>query len=265
MNKRLLFAILVSMVILLSSTSMVYADVISGNDFIFEHVNKTQRISEHEYIANGPSGYVSAKKRPGADEETIKYENGEVIIISHVYLHKGEYWGTWLYHGVAVDGWVLMDCVLRAYSLYDFNNEYETSFYTYTGSYDAVLSAEKLIIWQWPGSEREKRVVDNPSHYANYHSSYLKEYTYMDNEGREWGYAFLDGWFCISDPENLTNIPAFYPAPEPMKWSPDDMDWSPDGEAAWPLLTIIVVALIAILAVAVFMIHKSMPKSGSAT
>jgi len=90
----------------------------------------------------------------------------------------------------------------------------------YTGSYDAVLSANKLILWEWPGSDREKRIIEN-----NETISKLANvvYAYKDKDGREWGKtSYMEGWICLSDPEN-SKIPAFYLGSEPIHWLPNDM------------------------------------------
>jgi len=258
MIKRILALFIIALLLIPQAT--VYADVIFGNEFLFEHADKTKRITKNEFIANGPNGYVSAKKEPGSDEEVYMYENGEVIILSRTYLHKGEYWGTWLYHGSAVDGWVLMNQVLVAYSLYDFIDENRNKFYTYTGNYDAVLSADKLVIWQWPGSDREKKVVDNPSYYANYHSSYMSKYTYKDSEGREWAYAYLDGWFSLSDPENKTNIPAFNPAPPSEKWSGAGISYWISNITALPKFPFVTFPIVGVAVLIWVLLNKSKRK-----
>ena len=60
MIKRILALFIIALLLIPQAT--VYADVIFGNEFLFEHADKTQRITENEFIANGPNGYVSAKK-----------------------------------------------------------------------------------------------------------------------------------------------------------------------------------------------------------
>ena len=45
--------------------------------------------------------------------------------------------------------------------------------------------------------------------------------------------ASVSGWICLDDPEN-NEVPAFNPAPKPIRWSPDgEHDWSADT-IAWP-------------------------------
>ena len=66
-------------------------------------------------------------------------------------------------------------------------------------------------------------------------------YAYKDDEGREWVYidtfwndSDVTGWICASDPDNEA-IPAFDPAPKPMKRSPDGVYNLPANEAViWP-------------------------------
>ena len=41
-------------------------------------------------------------------------------------------------------------------------------------------------------------------------------------------------WVCLTDPEN-SDIPAFNPAPRPIRWQPDGiLDWSLADADDWP-------------------------------
>ena len=268
------------------------------NKFYLQQQKRIQELNRSRFYANGPDGYAAIRVKPGFDNKILThwelgqfiYLNGEQLAISHVYSAKEEYWGllSEQYYendfefitGPYPPGWVPMDHLLIRYTGTDFVHDNKDNLYAFSADIRKSITTETFVLWEWPGSDREKIVcgknaVNNIDLYLDVYNYSPKtgEYAYKDAEGREWVYIAthlnrpIRGWICLDDPEN-SDIPAFYPAPEPMKWSPDDMDWPPDGEAAWPLLIIVVVALIAILAVAVFMIRKSKPKkpkSGSAT
>jgi len=113
----------------------------------------------------------------------------------------------------------------------DFEAENRGAFYPYSGSYDALFAADRLVLWQWPGSDREKRVLDKGN--ITIHSVNAT-HAYTDDEGREWGYVRIEykyddwewvgrfheeSWVCFSEPTN-SRIPSFNPAPAPLRWSP---------------------------------------------
>jgi hypothetical protein len=153
----------------------------------------------------------------------ITYKNGQEIIIDSLYIHNGEYWGGMTEsHYVSYPGWIPMNHLLVVYIRDDFNAENQDKFYEYTGDIEAVLLSKRLVLWQWPGSDREKRVLDGGF------ENLVVDFVYKDNEGREWGYVRIgwrEEWICLSEPEN-SRIFAFHPAPEPTKWSPDGIyEW----------------------------------------
>ncbi|MCL1810354.1 MAG: hypothetical protein FWG42_11420 [Clostridiales bacterium] len=248
MIRHWLFAF--SIVFLLAPKLAVHADVVMGNEFHHKNEDKTEAVSERWYgkafIINSPLGYVVPKTEPGSeygvpsgggyrsgwgyeDIDDPKYsvfvfKNGEIVVIQATYCQDGEYWGIMMpSHMYQPPGWVLMDDLLMFYDQQDFEEENRGNFYTYTGSFDAVLSAKMLVEWQWPGSDREKRTYDDEETIVNC-TDVL--YAYKDGEGREWGKTcYTEGWVCLSDPDNK-GIEAFYPAPDPVKWSHDGTyDW----------------------------------------
>ena len=226
--------ILVMVFSLLASPLTAYADAIMGNEFQWQNYDKMQPLGRSRFCVNGPDGYVSIREEPSweskifaySNNKEITYQNGTELIMSSLYVNKGEYWGIMSAgHHVYYPGWIPMAHLLVVYIRNDFNTEYKNEFYTYNGNYDAVLVAKRLVLWQWPGSDREKRVLDVDGFE-------LKDeqvlYAYKDKSGREWGYVDIGQyeWICLSDPEN-SQIPAFHPAPEPISWSPDGIyKWS---------------------------------------
>jgi len=228
---------------------------------------------------------VSEKTRPGLGIKTYSYKNGEEIFISRTYLHNGKYWGMLPDSHGRNRGWIPMDQLLVMYIRDDFAEEYREEFYTYSGNYDAALAADKLVLWEWPGSDRAKRILDYGS-YDDRDSFYGRQarlyknadtdiglritdisanYAYKDKDGREWGYVDIsytyipleDGierfdtggvreWICLSDPEN-SDIPAFNPAPTPTKWESDVYPiWFIDKLLVTVFLVFVLIVLIRI-------------------
>jgi len=247
-------------------------------------------LRRRRFCVNGPKGYVSVKEKPGGQKEIISYPNGVEVVIDGIYNHNGSYWGiTPIGHGRWNTGWFPMDQLLVVYVRDDFNDEHRDEFYAYSGSYDAVLSAEKLVVWEWPGSDRAKRILDYDSFVGEQATVYSNPSSdcgfiikgisaivaYKDEDGREWGYVNINytyssweegtpsyragqtgnlaEWICLSDPQN-SNIPAFNPAPEPVKWKPDNSP-EPSFESTFnPLLLIISIAAAVVIVTAVLII-----------
>ena len=215
-----------------------YADVVFGNDFFYQNEDKTEPVEENSwgrlFVINSPAGFVYAKDEPGMDYivGNKRFNNGEIVYIEATYIHEGEYWGVMSpSHSYMFPGWIPMEELLLVFEQQDFESVNKDNFYDYTGSYDAVLSAKKLVEWQWPGSDREKRINDNEGVIAR---SADVLYAYTDSDGREWGRTIYDRWICLSDPEN-SKIPAFYPAPDPARWSHDgNYDWPSADAAKYP-------------------------------
>lgn len=241
MMKR--FTIFYLILCLLAPSIIAHADVVMGNDFYWENRDKVQALERWTFVANGPDGYIIPQEKPGEAKTTFKnpwsedeevvdlptYENGTPISLRGTYIYNNEYWGIMTYgHHAVLPGWIPMKDLLAVYTADDFIRENEAEFHTYSGSTDFLTQAGQVVIWQWPGSDREKRVMnaENPL-VAN--MKVIK--TYQDTAGREWGYFTVEsgypssGWICLSEPSN-GKIPPFYPAPKPTKWSPDgNLEW----------------------------------------
>ncbi|HPF56901.1 MAG TPA: hypothetical protein PLV03_10210, partial [Clostridiales bacterium] len=208
----------------------------------------SERSYGKSFIINSPLGYVIPVEEPGSDKgiptnlgygthfgetapntDIFIFKNGEVTTITAVYLYNGEYWGVMSpSHVYQPPGWVLMDDLLMRYESEDFERENEDEIYEFTGTFN-TLPLKKLVVWQWPGSDREKIVID-VFYIENYENVY---FAYKDSEGREWG-QIASGWICLSDPENKTDIPSFNPALKPVKWSHDgNRDWTNEA-TVWP-------------------------------
>ena len=259
--KRFLCMLLVAMVFL-AMPVITYADAIMGNTFATQNWDRVILLDERNYgrkfSVNSPLGYVMPKEQPGSEKgvpasgsvhkagkENLTFHNGDIITIESVYPHNGEYWGGMPdSHQFLFPGWVRMDELLLLYEQQDFEEQNKDKFYPYTGGYDAISSAQLLVEWQWPGSDREKRIITNED--TIFHCADIP-YAYRDPDGREWGkLAYTGGWVCLSDPQN-SEIPAFHPAPPPAKWSPDSIDWTQTKKPVdMPLLIISLASILVV-------------------
>ena len=218
------------------------------------------------FFINGESGSVPLKRTPGSNIEIAALENNEVYFIRYAYNYQGEFWG--FLHQVhpvrriRIHGWVRMDQLLLRYDLTSFLEEHEDEFYSFTGSYEALKTAEEIVTWTWPGSGiiRSRGSIDAQrieniciSH------TFFTRLAFMDEHGHEW--VFFDRfplpsefrfisyapyvWINLSDPSN-SDIPAFNP-PRPVVWQPADTGISvnmdtPISEPYIPQYIIILVA-----------------------
>ena len=250
MNKCVL--IFLFAVSLLMPSVTVYADVVMGNDFQWENKDETNKLERERFIVNGPTGYVIPQQRPGEANEGFTFErpwtgsdldvvlpifyNGSILFMDSTYVHDGEYWGVMrASHTYSWPGWVPMEHLLVEYTRHDFEEENQGRFYEFAGDVDTIFSAERIIFWQWPGSDREKRIFDDSGMVFN--DVYVSR-AYRDEEGREWGYLrinyswvnltyswWTESWVCLTDPAN-SDIPSFNPSALPATWSPDGIfEW----------------------------------------
>jgi len=257
-------------IFMLIYTVVVSADVVIGAYYSGKE-KIVQVLESGTFVANAPRGYLfkepkadSKQEREafidyfGEDPPWPKFENGTVVHIEEVYLYKGRYWGvTPTGHLHSNPGWIPMEYLLQIYNHNDFEKENSGKFYEYTGNYNAIYQAKKVVFWQWPGSDREKKIYFDYGKYLDIE----RNKAYRDMDGREWGKAyyntyrgrrFFEGWVCLSDPENI-NIPAFNPAPEPVKWVPPDIH---DRSSAPMLIIILVIVLAAATAVLVMVFWR---------
>jgi len=265
MIKRIICVLLF---ILMLSPATAYADVVWGNEFQARNRESTVQVRRSFYI-NSVDGYLVSRAGPGAEiimrgdggwregEGGITYENGRVVRISDAYNHNGRYWGLvdWGGHG-GPDGWVPMDELLLRYEASDFDEEHSDSFFEFAGNFDTLLDFERFFIWRWPGSDREKITYEHLGSYLKGEewgvsvSDVAARHAYLDDEGRKWvyitiwpewsdyGFGYAAGWVLISDPANR-DIPAFYPAPEPIYWWPgEEPDWHGDSHRSPPPLPV---------------------------
>ncbi|HNX14568.1 MAG TPA: hypothetical protein PK854_07505 [Oscillospiraceae bacterium] len=268
MMKRF-FCVLLAVICVSALPLTFHADIVMGNDYF--NFNKEDNLDKivkwydgigKSFIINSPRGYVVPKENAGSKKgilcgpyDVFVIQNGKQIIIKAVVLYEGKYWGIyppthWHYPRF----WFLMDDLLIVYDCEDFEEENKDSIYAYIGNAESVLSAKKLVVWQWPGCDSEKKIIEDKEEIIKCDDIL---FGYKDSEGREWGKSNdAQGWICLSDPEN-SDIPMFYLAPEPVKWTPDgSSDWTkapriwPPAEPLSGLETIIVASAVLVIIIA---------------
>ena len=179
------------------------------------------------------------------------YYNGQVLPIYETYNDNGRYWGLIFSGGHGgPEGWIPMDELLLIYTIEDFMRENEDEFYIYTGSLSSLSQMRSIVFWAWPGSDRERIVAElsrNPQKREEGKSRIVLEseediLAYEDDGGRVWLYIEVEyyykswrsdiilshryfEWVCLTEPGN-PGIPAFNPAPDPVKWVPgENQSW----------------------------------------
>ena len=201
----------------------------------------------------GDSTYQNEETVPTRGVLTsLTYFNGQRLPISVTYNDNGRYWGLIDHggHGGPL-GWVPMDELLLIYTTEDFMRENEDGFYVFTGSLHPLLQARNLVRWAWPGSDRGRVIIElsqNPSLREEGKGRIVDDreediLAYTDDSGRIWIYVEIEyyykdwyfedyiysqrnlTWVCLTEPEN-SGIPAFNPAPDPIRWSPgENQSW----------------------------------------
>jgi|GEM_PF-907677 len=241
--KKFIFMVLI--VIMATPSNVVHADVVYSNYFFGLNMHATEKLGR-SFQVYSPLGSVSTRAEPGRENtkdvnfRETTYRNGDVVEIGYTYSHEGEYWGIQpLSHRYSPPGWIQMENLRMLYTKDDFEREHRSEFYTYISFKNTELFEKEFVLWQWPGSDRPKQILGDNYYFTIIDISVI--HAYKDKDGREWGYVHIlvgnwffrgyyfdpNGWVCLSDPQN-PDIPAFFPAPEPIKWSPGiDPDWRP--------------------------------------
>ena len=136
----------------------------------------------------------------------------------------------------------------------------------WNSAYDHALEGvEKIVLWQYPGSDRMMRTID--AEWFRHSERGLGEYfdtCYTDGQGRFWVYVVYAygrqmAWACLSDPEN-ESIPADSEVMEAVEREAGAMFWREKTPAV--ILTVSVVAVTGAL-LYVFWYRKKTERRGS--
>ena len=163
------FLMLFISILLLMPLSAVYADTITGNDFLWDKEREFIKSERRRFNVSGPNGYVIVKDEPGSEKDMVEYikeifpgvrnneerikqiiefKNGEELFIEYLYIVDGEYWGCMQEsHRYSYPGWIPMNHLSVVYIREDFEEENKNKFYSYTGNYDAVYEANRIVLW----------------------------------------------------------------------------------------------------------------------
>lgn len=269
MIKRCLAFLLLAVCFLLMLPLTAYADVLiePNNDFYTRHRSECVSLNRSFY-ANGEGGSVSVKQEPGSNTETAVIENSEILNILFTYNDNGEIWGvteifsenepydTW------PNGWIPMSQLLLVYDYASFAEEYQEEFYTFSGSYEALKTANEIVLWSWPGSGELKGTLEALT--VENDGEFNISKAYKDKQGQEWGFLVYwrgerNVWICLSNPASR-DIPAFNPPPQPKLWQSDDVNPPKNGLSLPVIIIILVFVLVAGTAVLVRVFWK--PNNG---
>lgn len=259
MIRRLLVIAVVAVMLLLLNVPAAHANVVFSNEYLNRVRSRTVELDRNVFIVNSETGYLAQRVEPrfGAEfgdgysnRPTVRRENGQALTLTRLYINNnGEYWGIadFGFFG-GTSGWYPMSQLLVRYDRRDFNRIHRNEFYEFIGEFDVGLLTDRLVTWQWPGSDLPNTVLWFDEGYDYNQGVDIIDinihFAYRDIEGRQWGHVeieaeanFLvnpdderssmvrgirtwDAWICLDDPANETNIPEFNPAPAPQEWSP---------------------------------------------
>jgi len=249
--KKIIITLMLAGLIIVPAFS-AYADLVAEPDNDFYNRNRHYIVQlNRSFYVNASSGFAIMKKAPGERGEIARIENGKTIYLRYSCLYNGDFWGlTTVYpeseQGRASDGWIRIDDLLVLYDYIAFDEEHFDEFYNYEGDFEELKSAGAAVLWPWPGAEAPLWKLEELD--AEY---FQVLFAYTDEAEREWGFVtYLYGsrniWICLSDPIN-PEIPAFNPAPPPMKWSSDTEHTNiGDDKSDIPVLIIVLVTAVVL-------------------
>ena len=248
--------------LVLTFPAIVFADVIvePENDFYQKHQSRILVLGRR-FVANGEDGSVSVQNAPGSSGSAAKIENGETAFMKYSCRYDGAFWG----FTTERSGWVKLDQMLVLYDYVAFEEEHKDEIYRYSGDYAAIKETNAAIAWPWPGCGTPLWIIRDVNS-----DSLRVVHAYRDEGGREWGFVrYIFGskniWVCLSDPLNRA-IPAFNPAPEPVRWVSETphTEIPRSDNTVLMLITVLVAVLVVGTAVLIRVCWKREPtKPGS--
>lgn len=217
MIKKMVWSFLAVLLLVGIQPMEALADVIwepYEDDFYSTHYEECVHRSG-AFLTNGKNGYVTVYQSPESSREVAKIMNGESFSVSFTWQdEEGMDWGIIelsryepkdgesLAGGVDF-GWIPMDDMSKIYDGNDFLLEHQGEFAEYGGELDDYKVEQQLVVWSYPGSEKEIARLF-PSMFENDIPDY--EHLYTDEDGNRWtfiGYYYgsVRGWVCIDYPE----------------------------------------------------------------
>ena len=207
--KKLLSLVLAA-VLALALSAPVCADVIfePQDNFYERHADECEYYDRSCYI-NGKRGYAEVYSSPNASRPDAVIPNGALYWVSWTW--KG--WACIEYDPAALDGscggstgWVKLEDMSLKYDGASFFAEHSTEIVT--DGMTLTLTVEQdndICVYEYPGSGELRR--QGLGAYGDGSDDVEFTTLYTDLEGRVWGYlgyfyGHVDGWLCLSDPEN---------------------------------------------------------------
>ena len=190
---------------LLIVPGMVRADVIfePWDDAFYDDHREECEYHSRSYTASGPNGEVMVYKSPESASEKGKFDNGQIVWITHIYqAADGIRWGYCEDWEKDIHGWVPMDYLVLIYDGISFEEDYGHQFEEKSGSAmsDALVD-QKIWFWQYPGSEDRMEVPIYTDSTLNY------DVTFTDPSGTVWvQFSYYMGlrnyWIKLDDPQS---------------------------------------------------------------
>jgi len=207
--KRKLFALTLTLLTVLALAVPAQADIVwepIGNSFYDAHRDGCKFV-DRTYLTNGPQGYVTLRKAPGAAEEVYSVPNGESVYVGWSFPMNGAEWGAFEYGLPKGDGWewksgwAPMTELALIYDSTAFAEDHEAEFREYDGSGDALT---KVCLYSYPGGVLQD-TLEESREYMPFSEAF--QHLYTDENGHCWSYVgyymgHRDAWACLDDSLN---------------------------------------------------------------
>lgn len=241
-------------------------------DMIVEPPPKTPPIyikadCQEYYTACGYDGKIKLYASPYDAEVKCEVENGkEVLVTKKQVVIFGRVWAYCEYPANApfIRGWVPLKYLNVPYSNEFFMEDYASDIKNETYELDTVpYAGQEILVYLYPGSlERTEDSILLPD---DTKSPMIFEKTYVDKEGRKWGYSnnfFRRGqrWICVDNP--TADHKTLYPEGSSVEYK--RWDKVPNKEIKPQIVSIIigwVCTAIVLISVTIILLIKNKKRS----
>ncbi len=261
-----LFSLIFALVLMLSMSTAVLADVIWIPDDLFlnQHMKDCER-TDRSYRALTE---VKVYEDPESRKVLWTMVEGDTCWIYYTYEDAdGNLWGCTENIETCEVGWIPLAYTELVYDHISFEEDYGHLFTQESGVLDETYVGQTIYFWRYPGYEFGYQVPVE---------SYPPDYwhTYTDEDGRVWGYTgyymgWKGYWFCVDDP--TADFATLFPngAPEVEITEPDETEPTLPIEEIVPepsqktreVYTILTVGVILCVAVSAVLLVRAKKKS----